>query len=196
MLFHRHFYCDSFTREEDCIQNLLCTKRTFGNYWAFAVFHGPDLIANLSDGLKIWTQVKSPVTKLANCFLSYFGNIWSSFLAILTCCFFCSSVNRCGTHVAEFFLTFKCFFKIRWTIDSDVPTFRAISGTVNLASPSIISFILEMISLWDADFSLPDFGTFLMDSTPDSNFFSTPKLCHKTHKKVSKNNKVLSKLGS
>ena len=24
-LFHRHFYCDSFTREEDCIQNLLCT---------------------------------------------------------------------------------------------------------------------------------------------------------------------------
>ena len=33
--------------------NLLCTQRTFGNYWAFAVFRGPDLIANLSDGLKI-----------------------------------------------------------------------------------------------------------------------------------------------
>ena len=33
-LFHWHFYrfyCDSFTREEDCIQNLLCTQRTFGN---------------------------------------------------------------------------------------------------------------------------------------------------------------------
>ena len=52
-LFHWHFYCDSFTREKDCIQNLLCTQRTFGNYWAFAVFSGPDLIANLSDGLKI-----------------------------------------------------------------------------------------------------------------------------------------------
>ena len=52
-LFHWHFYCDSFTREEDCIQNLLCTQRMFGNYWAFAVFSGPDLIANLSDGLKI-----------------------------------------------------------------------------------------------------------------------------------------------
>ena len=52
-LFHWHFYCDSFTREEDCIQNLLCTQRTFGSYWAFAVFSGPDLIANLSDGLKI-----------------------------------------------------------------------------------------------------------------------------------------------
>ena len=50
--FHWHFYCDSFSREEDCIQNL-CTQRTFGNYWAFAVFSGPDLIANLSDGLKI-----------------------------------------------------------------------------------------------------------------------------------------------
>ena len=42
-LFHWHFYCDSFTREEDCIQNLLCTQRTFGNYWAFALFSGPDL---------------------------------------------------------------------------------------------------------------------------------------------------------
>ena len=52
-LFHWHFYCDSFTREEDCIQNLLCTQRMFGNYWAFAVFSSPDLIANLSDGLKI-----------------------------------------------------------------------------------------------------------------------------------------------
>ena len=34
-------------------KNLLCTQRTFGNYWAFAAFRGPDLIANLSDGLKI-----------------------------------------------------------------------------------------------------------------------------------------------
>ena len=25
-LFHWHFYCDSFTREEDCIQNLLVLK--------------------------------------------------------------------------------------------------------------------------------------------------------------------------
>ena len=41
-LFHWHFYCDSFTREEDCRQNLLCT-----------LLCGPDLIANLSDGLKI-----------------------------------------------------------------------------------------------------------------------------------------------
>ena len=50
----------------------------------------------------------------------------------------------------------------------------------------MISFILETISLRDADFGLPDFGTFFMDSTPDSNFFSTAELCHKTHKKVQK----------
>ena len=52
-----------------------------------------------------------------------------------------------------------------------MPTFRAILRTVNLASPSMISFILETISLRDADFGLPDFGAFLMDSKPDSNFF-------------------------
>ena len=52
-----------------------------------------------------------------------------------------------------------------------MPTFRALSRTVNLASPSMISFIFETISLGDANFSLPDFGEFLMDSTPDSNLF-------------------------
>ena len=35
----------------------------------------------------------------------------------------------------------------------------------------MISFILETISLRDADFGLPDFGAFIKDSTPDSNFF-------------------------
>ena len=108
----------------------------------------------------------------ANWFLSYYGNIWSSFLATLTRCLFCSSVNRCGTHLADFFfLTFKCFSKIRWTVDSDMPIFRAISRTVNLASPWMISFILETISLRDADFGLPDFGAFFMYSTPDSDLF-------------------------
>ena len=89
------------------------TQRMFGNYWAFAVFRGPDLIANLSDGPKIIDHGFITCDKLANCFLSYFGNIWSSFLATLTRCLFCSSVNRCGSHLAEMSLTFKCFFKIR-----------------------------------------------------------------------------------
>ena len=52
-LYHRHFYCNSFTREENCIPNLPCTQRPFGNYWSSAMFRGPDFIAKLSDGLKI-----------------------------------------------------------------------------------------------------------------------------------------------
>ena len=113
-LFHWHFYCDSFTREEDCIQNLLCTQRMFGNYWAFAVFSGPDLIANLSDGLKIMDPgfiTCDDIGKLLFCHI--LETFEAAFLATLTHCLFCSSVNRCGTHLAEIFLTFKCFFKIR-----------------------------------------------------------------------------------
>ena len=67
-------------------------------------------------------------------------NILNSFLATKTRCLFCSSVNRCGTYLAKIFWTFKCFFKIKRTVDSDMPTFHAISQTVNLASPSMISF--------------------------------------------------------
>ena len=48
-----------------------------------------------------------------------------------------------------------------------MPTFHAISQTVNLASPSMISFIFETISLQAANFCLLDFGAFLMDSKPD-----------------------------
>ena len=36
-----------------CIPNLPCTQRPFGNYWASAMFRGPDFIAKLSDGVKI-----------------------------------------------------------------------------------------------------------------------------------------------
>ena len=40
-------------QEENYIPNLPCAQRSFVIYWAFAVFSGPDLIANLSDVLKI-----------------------------------------------------------------------------------------------------------------------------------------------
>ena len=57
-----------------------------------------------------------------------------------------------------------------------MPTFRAISRTVNLASPLMLAspsmlLFIETTSLRNADFGLPDYGAFLMDSTPDSNFF-------------------------
>ena len=46
---------------------------------------------------------------------------------------------------------------------------RSISRTVNLVSPLMIIF--ETISLRDANFGLPDFDAFLIDSTPDSKLF-------------------------
>ena len=52
-LCHGHFYCDSFPREENCIQKVLCIQRPFGNYCALAAFNSLDLIANLFDRLKI-----------------------------------------------------------------------------------------------------------------------------------------------
>ena len=86
-------------------------------------------------------------------------------LATLTHCLFCSLVNRCGTYITEIFQTFKYFFKISRTVDSDMTALRAISRTVNLASHSMIYVIVETIYL--RDFGLPNFGAFLMDSTPD-----------------------------
>ena len=35
----------------------------------------------------------------------------------------------------------------------------------------MISFVFEIIALLDANFGLPDFGAFLMDSKPDSYLF-------------------------
>ena len=55
-LFHRYFYCDSFTKEENSIPNFPCTQRPLGNYWESALFSGPDFIANLSD----WLKIKQP----------------------------------------------------------------------------------------------------------------------------------------
>ena len=52
-----------------------------------------------------------------------------------------------------------------------MPIFRALSRTLNLAPPSMISFIFERTSLRNANFGLPDFGAFLMNSAPDLNLF-------------------------
>ena len=170
-IFHRHFNCDSFTREENCIPNLPCTQRPFGNYWASAMFRGPECIAKLSDGLKIIDPIFITCDDIGKLLFATSLKFWSIFLATLSRCLFCSSVNRCGTHLAIIIRTFKCFFKIRWTIESGMLTFRAISRNVNLSSPSMISSFFETISLRDANFGQPDFGAFLMDSTPHSNLF-------------------------
>ena len=111
-LFHRLFYCDSFTREENCIPNLSCTQRPFGNCWAFAVFSGPYLIAKLSDVLKIIDTSFITCDDIGKLLfvtnLKHLKQLFGHFNPLSVC----SSVNRCGTHLPKFFRTFKCFFKI------------------------------------------------------------------------------------
>ena len=70
VLFHRYFYCDSFTREENCIPNLPCTQRPFVNYWASAMFSSPDFIASLSDGLKIIDPIFITCDDIGNFFVT------------------------------------------------------------------------------------------------------------------------------
>ena len=102
-LFHHHYNCDSFTREENCIQNLLCTQRPFGNYWASAVFSGPDFIANLSDGLKIMDPNFITFGDIGKLLFVISWKHFKQLLTTLTRCLFCSSVNRCGTHPSKIF---------------------------------------------------------------------------------------------
>ena len=109
------------------------------------MFSSPDFIANLSDGLKIIDPIFITCDDIDKLFLSQVWNIWSSFLVTLTRCLFCSSVNRCGTPSSKNISDFQCFIKIRWTVDCEMSIFRAISQTVNLASPSMISFILKWL---------------------------------------------------
>ena len=47
------FFTGTFTATPSPEKKIACTQRPIGNYWAFYVFNGQDLIANLSDKLKI-----------------------------------------------------------------------------------------------------------------------------------------------
>ena len=112
-LFHRHFYCDSFTRAENYIPNLLCTKRPFGNYWASAMFSDPDFIANLSDGLKIIDPIFITcddigkllfVTSLKH-LKQYFGHLNPLSVLLIS--------QQIWHAFSKNISNFKCFFKIR-----------------------------------------------------------------------------------
>ena len=77
------------------------------------MFRGPDLIAKLSDGLKIMDPGFITCDDI-DMFLETFEAAFCHFNPLRLC----SSVNRCGTHLAEIFLS---------DADCDMPTFRAIS---------------------------------------------------------------------
>ena len=72
------------------------------------------LVANLSDGLKLMDQSFITCDDINKLFLvKSWKHFKQLFFASLTRYLFCSSVDRCGTHLANIFRTFKCFLKIR-----------------------------------------------------------------------------------
>lgn len=65
------------------------------------------------------TNVLSLLTIFKNCLWFTLGNIFTSFSAVYTRY---SSVNICSILQAYIFRTFKIFFKMKCTRDSDIPT--------------------------------------------------------------------------
>ena len=78
------------------------------------------LLLNFLTGLKIIDPIFITCDDIGKLlFVTSFKHL-KNILATFSRCLFCSLVNRCGTHLAKIFWTFKCFFKIRRTIDSDI----------------------------------------------------------------------------
>lgn len=69
-----------------------------------------------------------PVIIFANyIFFFYLGNIFRNYLAVCTRSPFKSSVNICGINLAGVFRTLEICFKMKWTNDSNMQTYLAIS---------------------------------------------------------------------
>ena len=85
---------------------------------------GQDFIANLSDQLKLIDPISITWDDIGKLLLVISLKHFKQLL-----------INRFGTHLAKIFRTFKCFFKLKLTVDSEMPTFHAISQTVTLAFP-------------------------------------------------------------
>ena len=127
------------------------------------MFSGPDLIANLSDGLKIMEPgfiTCDDIGKLLFViFWKHLKQLFGHFnpLPLLL-------ISQQMWHPSSRDLSdFQMLLQNKVTVDSDMPTFSAISRTVNLASPSMISFILETISLRDTDFGWPTWFRCIFD---------------------------------
>ena len=124
------------------------------------MFSGPDFIANLSDGLKIMDPIfitSDDIGKLLFVSsLKHLKQLFGRFNPLSVLLISHQIWHRSSKNLSDF----QMLLEIRLTVESDMPTFRAISRTVNLASPSMISFIFGTISIRVANFGLPDFGAF------------------------------------
>ena len=176
-LFHRHFYCYSFIRQEDCIQNLLCTQRTFGNYWAFAVISGPDLIANLSDGLKIMDPgfiTCDDIGKLLFViFWKHLKQLFGHFNLLPLLLISQQTWHPSSINLSDFQMLLQNKVN-RWKWFAYL-----LNNITNCKSGmSFNDFLYFGNDLFTrCSFGLPDFSAFFMDFTPDSKFLFPPPNC-------------------
>ena len=105
------------------------------------------LLSVLLCGSNMCTQVSSPVSKLEITRLLQPLYVFKSSRARLRHCVFCSSVSKWGTHQAQTFLRSKRFFRIVYTLPSDMPVQLAIPLTDNRASCSTTIFTTAMLAL-------------------------------------------------
>ena len=97
-----------------------------GRFWSFC-FHC--LLSALLCGSNMCTQVSSPVSKLEITRLLQPLYVFKSSWTHLRHCISCSSVSKCGTHLAQTFLRSKRFFRIVCTLPSDA----GLGGSVGCA---------------------------------------------------------------
>ena len=85
----------------------------FDNYWAFVVFSGPDLVANLSDGLKIMNPrfiTSYDIGKLLFCHI--LETFEASFWPLLPVVCFAHQSTDVAAYLAKIFWSFKYWLKI------------------------------------------------------------------------------------
>ena len=124
--------------------DLMVLLAIHGRFWSFR-FHC--LLSALLCGSNMCTQVSSSVSKLEITRLLQPLYVFKSSRTYLRRCVFCSSVSKWGTHLAQTFLSSKCFFRIVCTLPSDIPVQLAISLTDNHASCSTTIFTAAMLAL-------------------------------------------------
>ena len=145
-----------------------------GRFWSFR-FHC--LLPALLCGSNMCTQVSSPVSKLEIIRLLQPLYAFKSSRAHLRHCFFCSSVSKWGMHLAQTFLRFKRFFRIVWTLPSDMPVQLAIFLTDNRASCSTRIFTAAMLALVTEVLGLPGRVSSSTEDFPAFKALTYLKLC-------------------
>ena len=121
-------------------------------FWSFR-FHC--LLSALLCGSNMCTQVSSPVSKLEITRPLQPLYVFKSSQSYLRRCVFCSSVSKWGTNLAQTFLRSKRFFRIVYTLPSDMPVQLAICLTDNRASCSTTIFTAAMLALVTGVLGLP-----------------------------------------